>query len=139
MRVFFLATAIYLGLTLLAEAQSITIDGNTADFCSVIPGTLYCAPKTLTWNKGSTSYQRYAIYRLKSDNCAGSDSNYPGLQMICPSGGSGSIQIYPGISAPGCQAIYRYTLVGSNKLCGNMQYGDGEFFPLVEAYTQISP
>lgn len=123
----------------LAQAPSITINGNSPEICNVIPGTLYCAPRTLAWNKGNTNYQRYAIYRLKSDNCIGADSSYPGVQIACPVPGVSSFTIYPSISAAGCQAIYRYALVGSNKLCATMQEGDGEFFIPAQTWVEIYP
>jgi hypothetical protein len=90
---------------------SLVLDGVPwAASCAAGPNGL-CAPKTLSWDKGTTSYYPYAIFRLKSDNCGGGDGiSYPGIKMACPVNGVGSTVVYPSVT-PGCQGIIRYTLV----------------------------
>ena len=121
-----------------AHAQSVTINGSAPANCTVVAGTLYCTAATLAWSKGAASYERYAIYRRKSDSCTGTDSVWPGIQMVCPVIGTSSGTVYPAISASGCTAYWWYYLVGSNKICATMQEGDGQTQVLAETYVAIS-
>lgn len=139
-----LAVAVMTGHSAMAAmgegGASMSIDGVPfVASCTAGPNGL-CAPKTLSWDKGTTSYYPYAIFRLKSDNCGGGDGiSYPGIKMACPVNGVGSTVVYPSVT-PGCQGIIRYTLVKNSgnpvTTCDQIDFNDE---PIAEVDLTIYP
>lgn len=100
----------------------------------------HCSPKTLSWDKGTTSYYPYALYRLRSYNCGGSDVGTwpPGIQMACPVLGTSSTTIIPSVpDVAGCQGVLRYALAVSRN-GGGCTSIDSNYNPIAEVSISLT-
>lgn len=144
LKLLFVVFALLSGQALAAYGEggaSMAIDGQTGLGNSCTTGSNgHCAPMTLSWDKGTTNYYPYALYRLQSFNCGGSDVGTwpPGIQIACPVLGTSSTTIVPSVpNIPGCQGVIRYAITVNWGIGGCGQI-DGNYNPISETAISVT-